>query len=395
MRADQRRPSQADRQAAAAVPGRRRRPADPGEQRRDAGQPAVRAAPRRATRTARSAPPASPGTFLATITGAGRPPALYELPHGVALLRSACPARCFRRRRQRRADGRLLRRAAQPRRARRHARPRDDAQARQRPGLRRRRDPHRRLPGRRRRRGHGVLRPRERRPVRVLLQRHRGDVRRHRRAARRCGHRRRSRRLERWSVVLRGRGACATLDAATNVAATLLQQFPEVVARHLDGECDAVPHRARTARCGPTRWRRCRATHEDQTWTGRVCDGFGICAKHAPEYFSLDDWGYASLIGNGTVADADRDAVMRALLDCPVHAIIAIGEHQPSGRVTTVDRSPRRRPNRTSKPRTAKRSRNSSVDQTTAAAHRSRTSSSGRRGPTANCASRSARAARR
>jgi NADH:ubiquinone oxidoreductase subunit F (NADH-binding) len=46
-------------------------------------------------------------------------------------------------------------------------------------------------------------------------------------------------RLERWSVVLRGRGACATLDAATNVAATLLQQFPQVVARHVGGECDA------------------------------------------------------------------------------------------------------------------------------------------------------------
>jgi NADH:ubiquinone oxidoreductase subunit F (NADH-binding) len=46
-------------------------------------------------------------------------------------------------------------------------------------------------------------------------------------------------RLERWSVVLRGRGACATLDAAANVAATLLQQFPQVVARHLDGACDA------------------------------------------------------------------------------------------------------------------------------------------------------------
>ena len=26
-----------------------------------------------------------------------------------------------------------------------------------------------------------------------------------------------------------------------------------------------------------------------------LCDGFGVCAKHAPEYFSLDDWGYASL----------------------------------------------------------------------------------------------------
>jgi ferredoxin len=63
-----------------------------------------------------------------------------------------------------------------------------------------------------------------------------------------------------------------------------------------------------------------------------LCDGFGICAKHAPEYFSLDDWGYASLIGDGTVPESDRDAVMRALMDCPVHAIIAMGEHQLSGR---------------------------------------------------------------
>ncbi len=61
-----------------------------------------------------------------------------------------------------------------------------------------------------------------------------------------------------------------------------------------------------------------------------VCDGFGICAKHAPEYFSLDDWGYASLVGDGTVPEKDRDAVMRALMDCPVHAIIYMGEHRPS-----------------------------------------------------------------
>lgn len=61
-----------------------------------------------------------------------------------------------------------------------------------------------------------------------------------------------------------------------------------------------------------------------------LCDGFGICAKHAPEYFSLDDWGYASLMGDGTVPDKDRDAVMRALFDCPVHAIIYMGEHRPS-----------------------------------------------------------------
>jgi NADH:ubiquinone oxidoreductase subunit F (NADH-binding) len=45
-------------------------------------------------------------------------------------------------------------------------------------------------------------------------------------------------RLERWSVVLRGRGACATLDAATNIAASLLKQYPELVASHLAGACD-------------------------------------------------------------------------------------------------------------------------------------------------------------
>ena len=44
-------------------------------------------------------------------------------------------------------------------------------------------------------------------------------------------------RLRRWSVVLRGRGACATLDAATNVAASLLDQFPQAVARHLENTC--------------------------------------------------------------------------------------------------------------------------------------------------------------
>jgi ferredoxin len=57
-----------------------------------------------------------------------------------------------------------------------------------------------------------------------------------------------------------------------------------------------------------------------------ICDGFGVCAKRAPKYFSLDDWGYASVIGDGTVAEADHDAVMRALLDCPVHAITEIGD---------------------------------------------------------------------
>ncbi len=45
-------------------------------------------------------------------------------------------------------------------------------------------------------------------------------------------------RLRRWSVVLRGRGACATLDAATNVAGSLLDQFPHEVAHHLGNACE-------------------------------------------------------------------------------------------------------------------------------------------------------------
>lgn len=45
-------------------------------------------------------------------------------------------------------------------------------------------------------------------------------------------------RLQRWSSVLRGRGACGTLDGATNVAASLLAGFPDDVQRHLAGSCD-------------------------------------------------------------------------------------------------------------------------------------------------------------
>lgn len=57
-----------------------------------------------------------------------------------------------------------------------------------------------------------------------------------------------------------------------------------------------------------------------------VCDGFGTCAMHAPELFSLDDWGYASLTGNGEVPPGLEDAAHRAILDCPVHAVTILPE---------------------------------------------------------------------
>jgi NADH:ubiquinone oxidoreductase subunit F (NADH-binding) len=45
-------------------------------------------------------------------------------------------------------------------------------------------------------------------------------------------------RLQNWSIGLRGRGACGTLDGATNVAAALLREFPEEVRIHLEDRCD-------------------------------------------------------------------------------------------------------------------------------------------------------------
>jgi ferredoxin len=57
-----------------------------------------------------------------------------------------------------------------------------------------------------------------------------------------------------------------------------------------------------------------------------ICDGFGVCAAHAPNLFSLDDWGYAALVGTGEIDPADEDAATRALLDCPVNAITLLGD---------------------------------------------------------------------
>lgn len=44
-------------------------------------------------------------------------------------------------------------------------------------------------------------------------------------------------RLRRWSTVLRGRGACGTLDAACNVTASVLDVFPALVDAHVTNDC--------------------------------------------------------------------------------------------------------------------------------------------------------------
>lgn len=57
-----------------------------------------------------------------------------------------------------------------------------------------------------------------------------------------------------------------------------------------------------------------------------LCDGFGTCAKHAPEIFLLDEWGYASVAHDGKVPPGAEDRAKRAIIDCPVHAIIEVAD---------------------------------------------------------------------
>ena len=272
-------------------------PADSGEQCRDAGQPAVPAAARRGgippvrglrRRRARSSR-RSPGP--------ARPPALYEIPHGVAFTDLLDPARRARRSGARCADGGLLRRPGQPATC---STPRSIT---------------RRL--RRLNSGLGcgaVAILTDDCPVAVAA-----SVMAYydRENAGQCGSCFNGTaamsavtealrdglatdedlaRLERWSVVLRGRGACATLDARHQRGGQPARAVPparrpsprRTAARHAQsGAFSAV--RPYEVEAVMTAMR----IKLDRT----MCDGFGICAKHAPEYFSLDDWGYASLDG--------------------------------------------------------------------------------------------------
>ena len=60
-----------------------------------------------------------------------------------------------------------------------------------------------------------------------------------------------------------------------------------------------------------------------------LCDGFGMCAEYAPETFSVDEWGYVSLHeGADNVSAEHEDGVRRAILDCPVHAIVEFAAEQ-------------------------------------------------------------------
>jgi ferredoxin len=52
------------------------------------------------------------------------------------------------------------------------------------------------------------------------------------------------------------------------------------------------------------------------------CDGFGTCAVHCPEVFTLDEWGYAAVDPAAEFTDEIEQRARRAMIDCPVHAIV-------------------------------------------------------------------------
>ncbi|MGV9861066.1 ferredoxin [Rhodococcus koreensis] len=51
------------------------------------------------------------------------------------------------------------------------------------------------------------------------------------------------------------------------------------------------------------------------------CAGYGACADICPEVFEIDEFGYAALIGDGTVPAGREDAADKAIKECPERAI--------------------------------------------------------------------------
>lgn len=52
-----------------------------------------------------------------------------------------------------------------------------------------------------------------------------------------------------------------------------------------------------------------------------ACQGYGLCQDAAPDLVDLDDWGYAGLLGDGTVAGDHQGQTREAATVCPVAAL--------------------------------------------------------------------------
>jgi ferredoxin len=52
------------------------------------------------------------------------------------------------------------------------------------------------------------------------------------------------------------------------------------------------------------------------------CSGYGACADICPSVFEIDEFGFGSLVSDGTVPAADADSARTAAASCPEHAIV-------------------------------------------------------------------------
>ena len=56
------------------------------------------------------------------------------------------------------------------------------------------------------------------------------------------------------------------------------------------------------------------------------CQGHNRCYAIAPELFDVDDLGYATAVGDGTVPEGSADKARLAAANCPEHAIEIVEE---------------------------------------------------------------------
>ena len=52
-----------------------------------------------------------------------------------------------------------------------------------------------------------------------------------------------------------------------------------------------------------------------------ACQGYGLCHDEAPALVELDEFGYAGILGDGTVTDDQHAAAQAAVNICPAHAL--------------------------------------------------------------------------
>jgi ferredoxin len=61
------------------------------------------------------------------------------------------------------------------------------------------------------------------------------------------------------------------------------------------------------------------------------CTGYGKCAEVCPSLFSIDEFGFAALSGDGTVPAGDQAAAKAAASQCPERAITIVAQHATAG----------------------------------------------------------------